>query len=43
MLIVMIDLPKVLACAPSNVAVDNLVEKLAKSKAKVYSTILDYA
>ncbi|XP_048581003.1 DNA-binding protein SMUBP-2 isoform X2 [Nematostella vectensis] len=26
---------KVLACAPSNIAVDNLVEKLARSKAKV--------
>lgn len=26
---------KVLACAPSNIAVDNLVERLAKAKAKV--------
>ena len=29
-----------LACAPSNLAVDNLVEKLGAAKAKVYYSIM---
>jgi len=34
-MIVLLQFCKVLACAPSNIAVDNLVERLAASKVKL--------